>query len=837
MPHPLMWERAFAPELDHLLQACTRAQSTLVLSLPGGGAAHLLDALAKHLPLCQFTPTSPPPLTPPSEPSPPWTWQIAPEVEDGLVTRTLEFCRRHSIGLVLWSPCARRVDTDHLLCLSSLPPELAKQLFLAASAPGSLDAPPSQAELDALLTHTAGIPALIAQLARHSPLLTPPELTHRIRLGQGWQVMDPQGTFQTQLGRLYGTLPLTERTLLSLAAHGAHHTLCLTLAEHLQLADPAPTRDALLGLIQAGWLVRRPEAAGRFRLLAPYAQVIQELAAPCPTREDTARSFAGALARWRAAATPPQEEEEDTWKGEGESAARACAILCEAKEWEAAAQCALVVHFWVKEAGPFPLGRLHLEAVATGLEATTDDVLYLEVLEALSFPNYHATQESSGTLWARRALEQSVARGRLSRAVRIGSGLAYMLYYEGDFAQARHVAHQTFEAAKAEPSLRLRCTGLEVASVVEFFLGDLATARVRCDQAVELWVRHPDLQQDAQVTSSLAWNRAMVLGHLDASIRMLDRVHDLTTHPYLRCLAHTAMASLHLQAGRPERALLLAAQALEAAEPRTFQELITTCHMVQGVAALEAGRAEDARTHFLHSARHLDAHYNATSSLMVAACDMALGQLDLARARLDPLLHEEPSVWPWEHMAPWFMFAALAYPESSNQAAALRQKARRWPVGRHTPGYPALLDVLEGIIPADPGQFAHLSPSVRPLRQVATPFLHTTRPHAPTLHVGPRASWFGIGAQDPQSLGRRGAIRRVFHALCLQREASPGEPLSVFELFELGWPGQPHVAPELATHRVYNAMSSLRGMGLEALLVRDDSGYALDPRVVLQWED
>ena len=75
------------------------------------------------------------------------------------------------------------------------------------------------------------------------------------------------------------------------------------------------------------------------------------------------------------------------------------------------------------------------------------------------------------------------------------------------------------------------------------------------------------------------------------------------------------------------------------------------------------------------------------------------------------------------------------------------------------------------------------------------------------------------------SLRRRQSLWEI---VCALDAASP-EPVSVERLFELGWPGQGFVDPDVAHKRVYWAVRELRRLGLEGVLVTLSPGYALQP--------
>lgn len=90
--------------------------------------------------------------------------------------------------------------------------------------------------------------------------------------------------------------------------------------------------------------------------------------------------------------------------------------------------------------------------------------------------------------------------------------------------------------------------------------------------------------------------------------------------------------------------------------------------------------------------------------------------------------------------------------------------------------------------------------------------------------------WFALSDGERVSLTRRRALRLILKALVERRMSSPIQVLEKTELLELGWPGE-RVLHEAGSLRVYNALSTLRKLGLRDVLLSRDDGYLLDPNV------
>ena len=98
---------------------------------------------------------------------------------------------------------------------------------------------------------------------------------------------------------------------------------------------------------------------------------------------------------------------------------------------------------------------------------------------------------------------------------------------------------------------------------------------------------------------------------------------------------------------------------------------------------------------------------------------------------------------------------------------------------------------------------------------------------APVLRVSPTFETISVAGQ---SFGLRGreALRRVLEALVRARRES-GCGCSVDTLFDAAWPADADATPALRGQRVYAALSRLRRLGLQGVIVRAEDGYVIDP--------
>jgi len=92
------------------------------------------------------------------------------------------------------------------------------------------------------------------------------------------------------------------------------------------------------------------------------------------------------------------------------------------------------------------------------------------------------------------------------------------------------------------------------------------------------------------------------------------------------------------------------------------------------------------------------------------------------------------------------------------------------------------------------------------------------------------------GESEVIDFTRRGALRMILVGLAELRRDHAGTGISLDEVLEMGWPGE-HVTPEAAASRVYTAIRTLRGFGLDDYLLTTDQGYLFSTDLDVSFED
>jgi tetratricopeptide (TPR) repeat protein len=96
--------------------------------------------------------------------------------------------------------------------------------------------------------------------------------------------------------------------------------------------------------------------------------------------------------------------------------------------------------------------------------------------------------------------------------------------------------------------------------------------------------------------------------------------------------------------------------------------------------------------------------------------------------------------------------------------------------------------------------------------------------------------WFAPPGGERVAVEHRPTLARFIAQLLSAHRERPGQPLTIAQLAETVWPGE-KMLQVAAKNRVHVAVSSLRKLGLAALLLHRDRGYLLDPSARIRWHE
>lgn len=208
----------------------------------------------------------------------------------------------------------------------------------------------------------------------------------------------------------------------------------------------------------------------------------------------------------------------------------------------------------------------------------------------------------------------------------------------------------------------------------------------------------------------------------------------------------------------------------------------------------------------------------------LAATEAALGRHDTARRSFEraetELENLDASRWNRSFELLEHIFQVAAVDHGLEEPAALRPAQRAVAdTTRNTPRHEVVFDVIRLVD--------------RYLQRVEgranREFSESTRPTRPTLRIDAEGTWLHPPGHDRIDISRRKAPRRMIRRLALHRHQFPGAPLSIELLAEVGWPDET-LSYERTKNRVYDAVSTLRDLGLRDILLTRDPGYLLSTR-------
>jgi tetratricopeptide (TPR) repeat protein len=320
-------------------------------------------------------------------------------------------------------------------------------------------------------------------------------------------------------------------------------------------------------------------------------------------------------------------------------------------------------------------------------------------------------------------------------------------------------------------------------------------------------------------------------------------------HPSTIAALRGTRALIALRSARLETARQLYTDAL-----RVFSALGRDhpCAVVLGNLAhvdLHLGHLTAAQNGFLQSIdlarRAVRPNPEAVSRLGLAWVELRRGDVAAARdelTRAAEQLEELGNVHYAGIARAWLAVVHALRGESENARADLEAAKKHLPRPRDETR--AILELLEQTVDAVVGDdYASLADafeafrpdgsSARAAATIVRGILDETDHATADLTVAEDGRWFQVGDDEPEDITRRSAPRRVLAALAHRHDESPGQAMSLEELFEVGWPGEV-ATPEAAANRVYVTIATLRKLGLRELLLNLGDGYGFARDTVLR---
>jgi ATP/maltotriose-dependent transcriptional regulator MalT len=351
--------------------------------------------------------------------------------------------------------------------------------------------------------------------------------------------------------------------------------------------------------------------------------------------------------------------------------------------------------------------------------------------------------------------------------------------------------------------------------------------------------------------------------HLRKAIRLAERSGNqlVIGKAHADHAAHALMLAAHHEARPAIR------QALEAARKVGSQTLSSTLLWIAGFIELDAGQADKAADIFFEGLAEVQRtparSSKANLEKALALCAEMRGELEeaeehlrrgleflssvtnnrslgqhlvgLARVRAlqGDQAEAEASLAKAEEVAKVAAHPALSAMVEISRAQLLICQAESKELADDTDARAKLLQKAEQIIERNRRAAAH-DDDVRIPHRLVEKRLRAVTSSARTIELMRDGSSITLPSGEVVDLKRRRVSRRLIFALAEARAGSPGRLLSAHELIDMGWPDE-NVPKKSATNRLYVALTSLRQLGLEGILIQDVGGWQIDPAVEVVW--
>jgi predicted ATPase len=378
------------------------------------------------------------------------------------------------------------------------------------------------------------------------------------------------------------------------------------------------------------------------------------------------------------------------------------------------------------------------------------------------------------------------------------SGLAIAKTQLGDSARARELLDRSTTLLRSNGTPDMLATNLMCSGWALVEAGQLEAGEQRAAEAASILERL-GAKGDGGNARRILGEAALERGDLDAARLHFDAALELLEAGGRGWLAmHVeAYRGLLLQAaGQPQAARECFSAALATASSGDYRITpLALCY--RAGLSCEQDRLEDAARDLQSAAACIDGSKAHDRWEIDCVVDLYRGQLDLAQARAAKKRGD--------------LEEARAREASARARSQQAEEGVDIPPGTADAGVPRVLR----------------SAFVRRAHRALMKQLGAS---SNELVVGYHGFWMTLPSGERVDLGRRAACRRILWALGRKRLNAPGEGLSLSELFEVGWPGV-RAQPKSADWRVYDAMKTLRKLGLASRLCCADGGYFLSPEL------
>lgn len=424
---------------------------------------------------------------------------------------------------------------------------------------------------------------------------------------------------------------------------------------------------------------------------------------------------------------------------------------------------------------------------------------------------------------AQRALRLARIDNRPAVVATVRHKLAVGLWRLGEIGRAKELFVQAADARRAMGADAAEASSRGGVAIMEHIAGNMVEAEAAFTRVVEIGLGCPQAVSAAVVArgnrSQLYWDTGryeLAESELRETIR-LCYANEMSRYAAIQS---SELARMLVSRGELDAAEAELDAAGVAVEEKAGIGDVGVCHIIRGQLRLRQGREADAQGCFEAGVEKLRTSGDIAplvSGLLWMGAGLALaGRTEDAMARFDEadaLL--APTPWQSLKVAARLhrLFPSVvsgAYESVRQQVATIREEGAPF------------------------SNNADAKEVVNALEDAVRARIALAASSGEALVLPPDATWFRLGEGETVVLKRRRAPRFLLARLAQHRVLSPGEPLSLWELIEAGWPGE-DLHPDVGTNRLYVALATLRKLGLDEVIVTRSGGYAIadDVNVVL----
>jgi predicted ATPase/Tfp pilus assembly protein PilF len=420
--------------------------------------------------------------------------------------------------------------------------------------------------------------------------------------------------------------------------------------------------------------------------------------------------------------------------------------------------------------------------------------------------------------------------------------------WKNDFDTSLQDLEAALEHARQADDVPTEASALRNLAAAYWGRGEVEKTREHAEEALRVSIESSNPVEVVNSRNGLGFLLAHI-GEVDAAQEQLEEAlaiaRKLERAPGLEALVSSSLAALMTLCGKFDEAEYYGGEALRLYRRLDYVRHVPMELLARAEARCAAGRVDDAREDVDEALRIIErmgfrtvrlraGHVATLVELLSENIPAALDQVAQTIARIDESGDQRLLLG-----ARLYEVIARSMLEQLPQAEQTWEAVAELTAGKPPGRWRNLKQVAEGFLAfaragEDPEHLAKAKECAATFAEdaVALSLARLLAEHLPDDEARFRITSDGRAfcerGAEPVDITRRKALRGILGLLVELRQDSPGEPATLDQVLEAGWPG------EVMTHdsgkrRVYVSVKRLRDLGLEDLLITAGDGYMLDP--------